>query len=52
MITQEEKRQIIDEAKEEILQYIRENLSVDVEGYYEEYSGQHEHYHRAEINLR
>lgn len=29
---------------------VREHLCVNVEGYYEEYSGQREHYHKAEIS--
>lgn len=28
---------------------VREHLCVNVEGYYEEYSGQQEHYHQASI---
>ena len=51
MVTEQEKAEIIQEAKEEIIQYIKENLLVEVEGYYEEYSGQHEHYHKVNIEL-
>lgn len=29
---------------------VEEHLQVDVEGYYEEYSGQREHYHKAEVS--
>lgn len=31
-------------------QEVKEHLSIDVDGYYEEYSGQQDHYHKAEVN--
>lgn len=48
-MTQEEKQEIIDEVIKELKSYIKKHLNVDVEGYYDAYSGQREHYHKAEI---
>ena len=46
-MTQEEKQEIISELKT----YILEHLKVNVEGYYEPYSGQSEHYHQTSIEF-
>ncbi|MBR1526579.1 MAG: hypothetical protein IJ640_07965 [Prevotella sp.] len=46
-MTQEEKESIVEELKE----YIQEHLNIDVDGYYEAYSGQREHYHRVTISF-
>ena len=37
------------ELKEEIGSAIKEHLQIDVEGYYEPYSRQREHHHKAKI---
>lgn len=46
-MTQEEKQALLEELKT----YIQEHLNVEVEGYYEPYSGQHEHYHKVTLYL-
>lgn len=51
MVTEQEKAEIIQEAKEEIIQYIKEHLQIDVDGEYDPYSGQREHYHNVTISL-
>jgi hypothetical protein len=51
-MTEEEKEYIIDETVERLKSYIRENLVVEVDGYYEPYSGQDDHYHHVMVELR
>ena len=46
-MTQKEKQEIIAELKN----YILKHLKVNVEGYYEPYSGQTEHSHRTSIKF-
>lgn len=41
------KEEIINEIKD----YIKEHLSIDVDGYYDSYSGQREHYHKVTISF-
>lgn len=48
-MTQEEKQEIIDEVVDKLISYIENHLKVDVDGYYEPYSGQREHYHKANV---
>ena len=40
------------DVRQQVREVIDKDLEVEVEGYYEEYSGQHEHYHRATVSLR
>jgi hypothetical protein len=48
-MTEEEKQEIIDAVVEELKDYIEKHLRVEVDGYYEPYSGQTEHYHKTRI---
>lgn len=50
-MTQEEKQEIIDAVFEKTKNYIEEHLNIEVEGYYEPYSGQREHWHRVNLNF-
>ena len=50
-MTQEEKEEIIDAVFEKTKNYIKEHLNIEVEGYYEPYSGQSEHWHHVNLDF-
>lgn len=48
-MTQEEKKEIIDEVFEKLKNYIKKHLKVEVDSVYDPFSGNDDHYHETSV---